>query len=123
MDTLQTILQSLNQLHQEGDSGNFVVFNAPGEKTAYVQIAAGKGSSRFWLEAFTPKHQARSEQSQLESLGWTHPRHGGMHNYYIEKQGVSDQHFPEIAQLVESTLTQVFGYDQTQPLSIELVLQ
>ena len=124
-DHLDSISQSLNRLHREGEAG---IYKVSEEKKYYIQASGEKGGDTLYVEAVSnnflaPKFQLdQNKESQLRSLGWIPPEKSEG-NFYRELVVKSDQDRKEVADFLFKTLKQVYDLSMNTDLNIELVLE
>ena len=120
---LQSIEKALRQVLTEGGSGNFVIFHHGSNSDYFLQVAGGKGGSRFWIEASTVNSLTDEQHQQLKDIGWNHPSRGGLYNYFVEKKGISADNCPEIAEFMLKTFREVYQLSDEMEIRVELVFQ
>jgi hypothetical protein len=126
-DQLTTIYEALIRLHNEGGTGNFVVFTAHDEKNYYVQVAGEKEGDSLFVEAVGNKSlttQFRLNEikiNHLMQLGWTGSGEDENFNKTISINSDVDRR--NVAEFLYKSLHEVYGLSVTDEMTVNLSLE
>ena len=131
VDNLKTITASLKRLQTEGGEGGYVIFVANEKKNYYVQFSGSRSTRLLDAEAVSnkflkPEYSLRQEQiAKLISMGWKPPSVGskGSPNYFRDWKSTNDEERLTIGQAVLRTLIDVYGLDNSRPITLQMDLK
>lgn len=122
-EQFETILDGIQTILTQGDSGNFIIFSFPSPQSSFIQIAAGKGSQRLWVEAATMPALMDQQITALKKLGWKAPHQGGLYNYFREFTGIGPEQYKDIADFVLQSFREVYNLPPKEKITPKVVLQ
>ena len=125
---IDQIEQALKRIQMEGGNGNFVIFQTDFRKNYYVQVAGQNNDPALYLEAVSneclePEHRlSRAQEDLLKFMDWE-PPNASQINYYRHEDAATDVERRQVANLIYTVLSKVYGYRPDQEIDIHLVLE